>query len=133
MSAHHYFRNFYCCDSGMLPWIVLLNILAEAGKPLAELVSERIRAYPCSGELNFKIAGATLVGEISRVVYERYAPEIENENYLDGLSADCGRWRFNLRSSNTEPLLRLNVEARGDAGLLRDKTAEISALISSLE
>jgi phosphomannomutase len=132
MSAHHYFRSFHCCDSGMLPWIVLLNILAEAGRPLAELVSERIAAYPCSGELNFKVSGEELVKEIFRALYERYATEIKNENYLDGLSADCGRWRFNLRTSNTEPLLRLNVEARGDAGLMRDKTAEISALINSL-
>jgi phosphomannomutase/phosphoglucomutase len=130
MSAHHYFRSFYCCDSGMLPWIILMNILAEAGRPLAELVSERIKAYPCSGELNFEIAGAPLVKEISRAVYERFAPEIEAENYLDGLSADCGRWRFNLRSSNTEPLLRLNVEARGEVKLMRDKSAEISALIN---
>jgi phosphomannomutase len=132
MSAHHYFRSFYHCDSGMLPWVTLMNILAEADRPLAELVAERIRAYPCSGELNFKVAGAPLARKISGEVYKHYLPEIKNENYLDGLSADCGRWRFNLRSSNTEPLLRLNVEARGDVALMQDKTAEISALINTL-
>ena len=131
MSAHHYFKDFYCCDSGMLPWILLLNILAEEGKPLEELVAERIRAYPCSGEINFQIAEQKLAGELRALVLERFAGEIKSFNHIDGLSADCGNWRFNLRSSNTEPLLRLNVEARGDAALLRDKTGQISALINA--
>jgi phosphomannomutase len=129
MSAHHYFRDFYCCDSGMLPWIILLNILADARQPLAELTRERIRAYPCSGEINFKIANTRLVQEITKKVYNCYASVIKDENYIDGLSADCGSWRFNLRSSNTEPLLRLNVESRADINLMQDKTAEISAII----
>ncbi|MDR1243387.1 MAG: phosphomannomutase/phosphoglucomutase [Deltaproteobacteria bacterium] len=131
MSAHHYFRNFYFCDSGMLPWITLMNILAELKQPLEEVLAERIKAYPCSGEINFKLARALPAKEIFNALKVRYAPEIKNENYLDGLSADCGNWRFNLRSSNTEPLLRLNVESKGDAVLMRDKTAEISALIGS--
>jgi phosphomannomutase len=131
MSAHHYFRDFFCCDSGMLPWITLINILAQSGQTLTELVAERIKAYPCSGEINFKVAHTQLVKEISKKVYSRYTSEIKDENYMDGLSAHCGNWRFNLRSSNTEPLLRLNVESRADKELMQDKTAEISAIINS--
>ncbi|MDR1125164.1 MAG: phosphomannomutase [Deltaproteobacteria bacterium] len=131
MSAHHYFKDFHCCDSGMLPWILLLNILAEERKPLDVLVAERIKAYPCSGEINFTLAEQQPADEIRSSVQTRFAGEIKNFNYIDGLSADCGAWRFNLRSSNTEPLLRLNVEARGDVNLLRDKTAAISELITT--
>ncbi|MDL2313982.1 phosphomannomutase [Desulfovibrio sp. OttesenSCG-928-C14] len=131
MSAHHYFRDFYFCDSGMLPWLRLLDILldlAESGQEggLAELVAARIAAYPCSGEINFKVAGAQAVAEAVRMAF---AGEIQAEDHLDGLSADCGNWRFNLRSSNTEPLLRLNVEARGKRDLMLEKTSAIAGVI----
>ncbi|MDR2892292.1 MAG: phosphomannomutase [Deltaproteobacteria bacterium] len=128
MSAHHYFRDFYFCDSGMLPWILLLNILADSGKTLAELVAESIKAFPCSGEINFRVADAPAA---VRMIQERFAAEIKTIDHMDGLSADCGNWRFNLRSSNTEPLLRLNVESRGDTGLMQDRTANISEVLKT--
>lgn len=131
MSAHHYFKDFHCCDSGMLPWVLLLNILAEEGQSLEALVAERIKAYPCSGEINFQVAEQKLAEEARAKVQAHFAGEIKSHNHIDGLSADCGNWRFNLRSSNTEPLLRLNVEARGDAILMQDKTAQISELIKA--
>lgn len=126
MSAHHYFRDFSYCDSGMLPWLNILEILDAEDCGLAELVAERVRAYPCSGEINFKAAAP---GECVRAARAFYASEIRAEDNLDGLSADCGLWRFNLRSSNTEPLLRLNVESRGEAGLLAEKTAQLAEII----
>ncbi|MDL2306518.1 phosphomannomutase [Desulfovibrio sp. OttesenSCG-928-C06] len=126
MSAHHYFRDFYYCDSGMLPWLSLLEIIASSGKGLAELVEARVRAYPCSGEINFKVTDAEAARQ---AVFERFAPVIRQKDYVDGLSADCGEWRFNLRSSNTEPLLRLNVESRGNKALMLEKTEEISEII----
>ena len=126
MSAHHYFRSFNHCDSGMLPWLHLLELLDLGGQSLAELVAVRSRAYPCSGEINFRVPDARSCVEQIR---SALAVEIYSEDYMDGLSADCGRWRFNLRSSNTEPLLRLNVESRGNPSLLEDKTAIMERLI----
>lgn len=126
MSAHHYFKDFYYCDSGMLPWLKLLEIMGQTGKSLSQLVDERARAYPCSGEINFRVEKAA---EAVKGIRAFYGAGIRGENYIDGLDADCGEWRFNLRSSNTEPLLRLNVESRGNANLVREKTAEITELI----
>ncbi len=126
MSAHHYFKNFNYCDSGMLPWLKLLEIISASGKNLTELVEARAKAYPCSGEINFKVQDASAC---VKAIREFYLSGIIEENYIDGLSADCGNWRFNLRSSNTEPLLRLNVESRGDAALMTGRTAEIGELI----
>lgn len=124
MSAHHYFRDFFYCDSGMIPWLLTVELLATTGKPLSELVNERIAAYPSSGEINFKLSGIT-AGEVIARIEEKYQPHNPDKSTLDGLSLDFGNWRFNLRASNTEPLIRLNIESKGDADLLADKTTEI--------
>jgi len=126
MSGHHYFRNFAYCDSGMIPWVVMAQLLSRTGKSLSSLVDERMKAFPSSGEINRKIGDVKAAVEAVRQRYQPGAVKIEN---VDGLSIEHTRWRFNLRSSNTEPLLRLNVESRGDEPLMREKTAEILALI----
>jgi phosphomannomutase len=126
MSAHHYFRDFAYCDSGMIPWLVLGQLLSESGQPLSELVGERMRLFPASGEINSKLTDA---GAAIEAVKARYVPGALNVDYTDGLSVEFKEWRFNLRSSNTEPLVRLNVESRGDAALMNEKTQEILALL----
>ncbi|MDR2503135.1 MAG: phosphomannomutase, partial [Deltaproteobacteria bacterium] len=127
MSAHHYFMDFNHCDSGMLPWLKILEILEKTGRDLGGLVLERIGAFPCSGEINFRVKDAQ---DCMERIRSFYALEIAAEDHLDGLSADCGQWRFNLRSSNTEPLLRLNVESRGSLALMSDKTSQLEELIA---
>jgi phosphomannomutase / phosphoglucomutase len=126
MSAHHYFREFAYCDSGMIPWLLIASLVSTTGKSLGELVADRMQAFPCSGEVNFRVDDAKAT--VARVLahYEAQQPTIDR---TDGVSADFGAWRFNLRSSNTEPLLRLNVETRGDAALMQARTDELSALI----
>jgi phosphomannomutase len=126
MSAHHYFRDFSYCDSGMIPWLLVLQLMCTTGKPLSELVGERIRLFPASGEINRRVpdAKATIVEAL-----ERYQPMARSIDRTDGVSVEFDAWRFNLRSSNTEPLIRLNVESRGNEVLMRDKTQELLALI----
>ncbi|HEY9133976.1 MAG TPA: phosphomannomutase [Dyella sp.] len=127
MSAHHYFREFAYCDSGMIPWLLIAELVSASGMSLAELVEDRKRAFPCSGEINFKIdEDASKV--VDRVL-SHFASASPTLDRTDGVSADFGMWRFNLRSSNTEPLLRLNVESRGDEALMHDRTREIADLI----
>lgn len=126
MSAHHYFREFAYADSGMIPWLLIAQLVSESGRSLADWVEDRMAAYPCSGEMNFKVADAKAA--VARVM-EHFAAQSPALDHTDGISADFGDWRFNLRSSNTEPLLRLNVEARGDAALMQARTDEISRLI----
>jgi len=126
MSAHHYFRDFAYCDSGMIPWLLIADLISASGLSLAEMVEDRMRAFPCSGEINFKVADARAATERVLAHYAQLAPALD---HTDGISADFGHWRFNLRSSNTEPLLRLNVESRADDALMRERTAEIAALI----
>ena len=128
MSAHHYFREFAYADSGMIPWLLIAALVSESGRALADWVEDRMAAYPCSGEINFKVADATAA--VERVM-RHFAAQSPVLDHTDGISADFGDWRFNLRSSNTEPLLRLNVETRGDAALLRARTDEISTLLSA--
>ena len=128
MSAHHYFREFAYADSGMIPWLLIAALVSESGRSLADLVEARMAKFPCSGEINFKVADAKAA--VARVM-AHYAAQSPALDHTDGISADFGSWRFNLRSSNTEPLLRLNVESRGDAALLQQKTDEISQLISA--
>ncbi|MFT4247921.1 MAG: phosphomannomutase [Pseudomonas sp.] len=128
MSAHHYFREFAYADSGMIPWLLIAELVSQSGKPLGELVAERIARFPCSGEINFKVTDAKAA--VARVM-EHFAGLSPTLDYTDGVSADFGDWRFNLRSSNTEPLLRLNVEARGDEALMQARTREISELIKA--
>ncbi|MCW8827538.1 MAG: phosphomannomutase [Gammaproteobacteria bacterium] len=126
MSAHHYFRDFAYCDSGMIPWLLVAEYLSTCGKPLSDLVRERIAAYPCSGELNYRVADAAATTSHIEAHFQNATHTVDR---TDGLSMDFGTWRFNLRSSNTEPLLRLNVEARGDTALMQQKTEEIAAII----
>jgi phosphomannomutase len=128
MSAHHYFRDFAYCDSGMIPWLLVTGLVCDAGQPLSALVRQRMAAYPCSGEINRTIEDPAAV--LSRVE-EAYRTQALAVEHVDGLSMDCGDWRFNLRMSNTEPVVRLNVESRGDQTLMEDQTAELLALIDA--
>ena len=128
MSAHHYFQDFAYCDSGMIPWLLIAGLVSATGQSLAELVEDRMAAFPCSGEINFKVADADAA--IARVL-AKFDPLAPAYDHTDGLSADFGDWRFNLRSSNTEPLLRLNVESRGNPRLMHDRTQDIAALITA--
>lgn len=122
MSAHHYFRDFSYCDSGMLPWLLVAIQLDRTGRPLAEILAERVAAFPCSGEINRRVADAPAV---MRILRERYAPSALHEDDIDGVNLEFADWRFNVRMSNTEPLLRLNVESRGSRALVEDKTGEL--------
>ena len=128
MSAHHYFREFAYCDSGMIPWLVVLAVMCERGRTLGDLVGERQRLFPASGEINREIADARAVAERVRAHYAGSALAID---FTDGLSMEFEQWRLNLRSSNTEPLVRLNVESRGSEALMRDKTAEVLQLMAT--
>jgi phosphomannomutase len=128
MSAHHYFRRFAYCDSGMIPWLVIAQLLSETGQPLSQLVGKRIGLFPVSGELNYRVpdSKATIAAFESR-----YAPNALVLDRTDGVSFEFPDWRFNLRTSNTEPLIRLNVEARGSVKLMQDKTEELWGLLKS--
>ena len=126
MSAHHYFRAFGYCDSGQIPWLLVTQLMCESGKPLSALVGERIAKFPASGEINRKVADAKAT---IKLIERKYASGARSVDYTDGLSVEFDEWRFNLRSSNTEPLIRLNVESRGDIALMRAKTEELLALI----
>ena len=126
MSAHHYFREFAYCDSGMIPWLLVAALMSQSGRSLAQLVEERMAAYPCSGEINYRVAD---VAAVLRRVRQAYAPLQPRIDETDGLSLEFDTWRFNLRGSNTEPLLRLNVETRGDPRALQRHQAELQALI----
>ena len=124
MSAHHYFRDFFYCDSGMIPWLLTIELLSITGKTLSELVTGYIKAYPSSGELNFRLTTNDAPTIIS-AIEDKFSVENPSKSMLDGLSLNFGVWRFNLRASNTEPLIRLNIETRGDEDLLADKIREI--------
>jgi phosphomannomutase len=128
MSAHHYFRDFSYCDSGMIPWLLVLERVCESGKSLDELVGARIKAFPASGEINRKLPDAKAVLVAAEARYG--AGAIIDKT--DGLSVDHPNWRFNVRASNTEPLVRLNVESRGDEALMREKTADLLAFLDSM-
>jgi phosphomannomutase len=124
MSAHHYFRDNAYSDSGLIPFLLVLQLMSEEGKSLSQLVNEMIEKYPCSGEINSKIANA------AEKLEEIKAKYCDGEfDYTDGVSVDYGTWRFNLRMSNTEPIIRLNVETIGDIELMHEKTNELLALI----
>jgi phosphomannomutase len=127
MSAHHYFRDFAYCDSGMVPWLVVTQLICESGTPLEALVAERMRFFPVSGEINRRVPDSKAA---VAVIEARYVPGALAVDRTDGLSVEFKAWRFNLRSSNTEPLLRLNVESRGSEPLMREKTAEILKLLA---
>lgn len=116
MSAHHYFRDFVYCDSGMIPWLMIAELVSRH-RPLATLAADRKAAFPSSGEINFTLEDPRTA--IARV-RSKFAPEAIFIDEMDGVGFDLGDWRFNLRTSNTEPVVRLNVEARGDAELVRE-------------
>lgn len=124
MSAHHYFKSHWYCDSGMIPMLLVLKLMAQTGKTLGELVGEMMQKYPCSGEINSTVENVSDV--LARVEAAYSGGEVSK---VDGLSVEFKDWRFNLRGSNTEPVIRLNVESRGDADLMRAKTEEILALV----
>ena len=125
MSAHHYFRDFGYCDSGMIPWLLVSALLCRQGRKLSELVADRIVAFPVSGEINNRVADPDAV---IALIEKKYSDG--EKDYTDGLSIAFPEFRFNIRKSNTEPLLRLNVESRGDIRLLQEKTAELLSFIS---
>ncbi|HEX6929932.1 MAG TPA: phosphomannomutase [Gammaproteobacteria bacterium] len=130
MSAHHYFRDFAYCDSGMIPWLLIAALVSERGEPLSALVSERIAAFPCSGEINRTVTDADAV---IAAVEQRYLPGAQRIERLDGLGMEFENWRFNLRKSNTEPLLRLNVESRRDRALLEVRTRALIQLMEEVD
>lgn len=124
MSAHHYFRDFAYCDSGMIPWLLVCSLISRSGKKLSELVSERVAAYPISGEINNRVDDPD---KVIATILEKYGDgEVDR---IDGLSISFDEYRFNIRKSNTEPLLRLNVETRGDVQLMEEKTKELLSYI----
>ena len=130
MSAHHYFRDFFYCDSGMIPWLLTIELLSVTGKTLSELVTGYIQAYPSSGELNFRLTTNDAPTIIS-AIEEKFSSENPTKSTLDGLSLNFGEWRFNLRASNTEPLIRLNIESRGNEELLAIKIREIQQWLAA--
>jgi phosphomannomutase len=128
MSAHHYFRGFMACDSGMIPWLMVARLVTQSRQSLTDLVGAMRRDFPSSGEINFRVADVPAT--VARVE-AALAPGARAADRTDGLSLDFGEWRLNLRASNTEPLLRLNVEARQDADLVATSVAKVRALIDA--
>ena len=126
MSAHHYFRDFFYCDSGMIPWLLVMELITRSGKPLSALVDEMVEAYPSPGEINRKIADPAAAIQRVREHYEASALIVDE---IDGVSMEFAQWRFNLRMSNTEPVVRLNLETRGDRELLNKCQQELLALL----
>jgi len=128
MSAHHYFRDFFYCDSGMIPWLLVMELISSSGKPLSALVSAMVEAYPSPGEINRKISDPAAAIERVRKHYQSSAQVIDK---TDGISMEFPQWRFNLRMSNTEPVVRLNLETRGDRSLMIQREADLLALLES--
>ena len=130
MSAHHYFRDFAYCDSGMIPWLLAISVLSETQQTLSSLVEGMIEKFPCSGEINFKVADtqATI-----QKLFDHFSNQNPSIDHTDGVSLDFGAWRFNVRASNTEPLLRLNIESRKDQNPkpMQDYVDELTRLIQS--
>lgn len=128
MSAHHYFRDFAYCDSGMIPWLLVVGLISASGKSLSSLVAERMAAFPSSGEINNKIENPASAIEQIEAYFQSSALEVD---HTDGLSMNFEKWRFNLRMSNTEPVVRLNVETRADLLLLQEKTQLLLQLLNN--
>lgn len=129
MSAHHYFKDFAYCDSGMIPWLMVVAMMSLTGKPLSVLLNERMAKFPCSGEINRTVADGQ---QVIRQVEDRFITADASVDRTDGLGIIYDNWRFNLRTSNTEPVIRLNVESRGDVELMQAKTDELLAFIDKL-
>ncbi|MFP1825592.1 phosphomannomutase CpsG [Lonsdalea quercina] len=126
MSAHHYFRDFAYCDSGMIPWLLVAELVAVKGMTLGELVSQRIKAFPCSGEINYKVSDSSAI--LARIESE-FAAEAQSIEFIDGLSMNMSNWRLNVRTSNTEPLLRLNIESCDAPDLVWEKVAVVERFV----
>ena len=126
MSAHHYFRDFFYCDSGMIPWLLMWEIISQKNTMLADLVTKRKNLFPSSGEINFTISNPS---ESIKFVKDVFASTADAIDEIDGLSMSFKNWRFNLRKSNTEPLVRLNVETLGDEQLMLRKQEQLKNLI----
>jgi phosphomannomutase len=129
MSAHHYFRDFFYCDSGMIPWLLVLELVSKTGNPLSELVKQMVAAYPSPGEINRKVSDAEAV---IAAVTEKYQDQALVVDTTDGVSMEFPDWRFNLRMSNTEPVIRLNIESRGNKKVLQENQDALLALIESV-
>jgi len=129
MSAHHYFRDFFYCDSGMIPWLLVAQLVSTIGKKLSELVNDRMKLFPASGEINRKVADASLaIEEITNL----YAADAKSIDKTDGISLEYEDWRFNLRASNTEPVIRLNVETRANEALMKEKVSDILSILDRM-
>ena len=126
MSAHHYFKEFFYCDSGMVPWLLVTELMSIQDKTLGELVSACMASHPASGEINSKIKNPLA---LLQAIEEQYGKDAESVDYIDGLSVNFSEWRFNLRMSNTESVVRLNVESKGNQLLMEEKTKELLSLI----
>ena len=128
MSAHHYFRDFAYCDSGMIPWLLAVSVLSETQQSLSSLVEDMIERFPCSGEINFKVADTQIT---IQKIFDYFADQNPTIDKTDGVSLDFGTWRLNVRASNTEPLLRLNIESRADKNPkpMQDYVNELTQLI----
>ncbi len=126
MSAHHYFADFSYADSGMVPWLQVAELMCVTGRSLSDLVGERVARYPVSGEINLELADPAAA---LRGLREHYAEEHPTVDEMDGVSLEFARWRVNVRMSNTEPVVRANLETRGDRELLQKKTDEVLALL----
>lgn len=129
MSAHHYFKDFAYCDSGMIPWLLVVAVISATGKSLSALLNERMAKFPCSGEINRTVADAK---QVIKQVEEKFITAGAWIDRTDGLGVEYDTWRFNLRTSNTEPVIRLNVESRADAALMQAKTNELLAFIDEI-
>jgi len=129
MSAHHYFRDFAYCDSGMIPWLLMLGLLSKRQQSLFSCIEERLNAFPTTGEINIKLHNPDYI--IKKIV-DHYASTFIHMDKTDGVSLSFKAWRFNLRQSNTEPLVRLNIETLGDKTLLEEKKDELLSLLSAV-
>jgi len=129
MSAHHYFRDFYYCDSGMVPWLLVAQLISQSGKQLSTMVDDSMARYPASGEINRQVrdTGAAIAS-----ITAKYGKSAAATDTTDGVSMEFDNWRFNLRASNTEPVIRLNVESRGDVALMQEKVSELLTLLDGL-
>ncbi len=129
MSAHHYFRDFAYCDSGMIPWLLVAELMSRQGEKLSALVGERMAAYPCSGEINYTVKNSA---EVIQAVREHYASQNPRVDTTDGISLEFAEWRMSLRASNTEPLLRLNIEAKECPDLISENLSMIEVIIERI-
>ena len=130
MSAHHYFRDFYYCDSGMIPWLLILEMISKEKMPLSQMIQKYRDRYPVSGEINLKVNNAKKIIDFIKGYYLDDALGVDE---TDGVGMEFKKWRFNLRASNTEPLIRLNVESYNNESLMNEKTRELVDRINSLD